>query len=60
MTAVTNKTGPVVLSDEQLDQVTGGIKPSDATQNPNDLPNGTNGNSNGASGAPGGSFHPGK
>jgi len=43
---------PTQLSKAQLDQVVAG--------NPNTLPNGTNANSNGASGAPGGSFHPGK
>jgi hypothetical protein len=40
---------PVELSDAELDLVTGG-------ENPNLLPNGTIEQSNGASGAPGGSF----
>jgi bacteriocin-like protein len=52
--------GPIELTEEQLDQVTGGVSPADQTQNPNDLNNGTNANSNGKSGAPGNSFHPGR
>jgi hypothetical protein len=55
----TEHKGLVDLSNEQLDQVTGGISPAARTQNPNDLNNGTNANSNGRSGAPGNSFHPG-
>jgi hypothetical protein len=39
---------PTRLTPAQMDQVVAG--------NPNTLPNGTNANSNGASGAPGGSF----
>jgi hypothetical protein len=48
------------LTDKEVDQVAGGISPADQTQNPNDLNNGTNANSNGRSGAPGNSFHPGQ
>ncbi len=44
---------PVKLSKQQMEQVVAG-------SNPNIAPNGTNVNSNGASGAPGNSFHPGK
>lgn len=44
---------PVKLSKQQMSQVVAG-------SNPNILPNGTNANSNGSSGAPGNSFHPGK
>ena len=35
-----NETEPRVLSDAELDHVTGGIKPSDSTKNPNDTPSG--------------------
>jgi bacteriocin-like protein len=45
------------LDEKELDHVSGGCAPSN---NPNELCNGTNKNSNGASGAPGNSFHPGK
>lgn len=44
---------PVKLSKEQMEQVVAG-------SNPNIAPNGTNVNSNGKSGAPGNSFHPGQ
>jgi hypothetical protein len=56
---MTKETELRVLSDAELDHVHGGHCDAFFTQNPNDLCNGTNKNSNGASGAPGNSFHPG-
>ena len=51
--SVAANAAPVKLSKAQMASVTAG-------ENPNTLPNGTNANSNGKSGAPGNSFHPGK
>ena len=46
--SVATTAGPVKLTKEQMATITAG--------NPNELPNGTIATSNGASGAPGGSF----